>query len=93
MVLFNACSFNGFTGAERDYRGQADVFLVWCRQLSAVYEVPVAACGKRMVALRVLPSRNGQSARTHLAAAYELRCPSLDLEPRNRHVMRCALTH
>jgi hypothetical protein len=25
VVLFNACSFNRFTGAERDYRGQADV--------------------------------------------------------------------
>ena|SRR5216684_735475 len=78
VVLFNACSFNGFTGAERDYRGQADVFLVWCQELRTVYELPVEACGKRMVALRVNPSRNGQSARTRIAAAYQLRCPSLD---------------
>ena len=81
VVLFNACSFNGFTGAERDYRGQADVFLVCCHELHAVYEIPVDACGKRMVALRVLPSRNGQSARTRVAAAYQLVVPQPGLEP------------
>jgi hypothetical protein len=83
VVLFNACSFNGFTGAQRDYRGQADVFLVWCHELRTLYEVPVEACGKRMVALRVQPPRNAQRARTRIATAYEVQCPGRDTYPRS----------
>ena len=92
LVLFNACSFNGFTGAERDYRGQADAFLVWCREVRQVYEIPVDACGKRAVALRVHPSRNGQSARTRVAADYELTVPQPGLEPGSLAYERAAPT-
>jgi PD-(D/E)XK endonuclease len=46
VVRFCVCSINGFTGEHRDYKGQADVFLVWFRELNTVYEVPVDVCGK-----------------------------------------------
>jgi hypothetical protein len=79
VVKFRVASTNGFTGECRDYRGQVDVFLVWCPELNAVYEVPVAACGRRQRSLRVEPTRNRQTAYVRFAADYVV--PPVGFEP------------
>ncbi len=42
VVVFKVSSYNGFTGEHRDYKGEVDVFLIWCPELNTMYEVP---CG------------------------------------------------
>jgi hypothetical protein len=79
VVRFKVVSTNGFTGKDRDYKGQVDVFLVWCPELNAVYEVPVGTCGKRIMSLRVQPTRNGQTAYVRFAAQYLV--PPVGIEP------------
>ena len=78
-VQFRACSTNGFTGESRGYKGQVDVFLVWCRELNTIYEVPVDACGKLRASLRVEHTRNGQKAFVRYANDYLV--PPVGFEP------------
>lgn len=57
----------------RDYHGQVDDFAVLCRQLGAVYLIPIEDLPmKEAAALRVEPARNNQRARVRLAAQYEI---------------------
>lgn len=56
----------------RDYRGQADVFAVYCPQTDRCYMVPVDQVGLRGGSLRVEKSRNGQAKNIRLAADFEL---------------------
>lgn len=59
-VEFNSCSINGFTGKRRTYRGEIDLFLVFCPDTDRVYSVPVRDCGVSVTALRVDPSPTGR---------------------------------
>ncbi|MGH3442910.1 MAG: group I intron-associated PD-(D/E)XK endonuclease [Nitriliruptorales bacterium] len=54
------------------YRGQADLFGVYCPETDAVYLVPVDEVGVRSAALRVAPTRNNQGARIRWAEDYKL---------------------
>lgn len=82
-VEFAACSHTYHHNATRrgertglnDYRGQADVFGVYCPGTAAVYMVPVEVVGLRQAVLRVDPPRNNQAQRIRWAADYELRPP------------------
>ena len=89
-VRFNVTSCNGFTGEHRVYKGQVDVFLVWCPQLNTVYEVPVAACGKQLMSLRVEPTKNGQTAYVRYATTYLV--PAVGVEPTSSLYESAALT-
>lgn len=60
--------------ASRDYRGQADLFGVYCVETGKVYLVPVDEVPTTLAALRTEPTRNGQKAGIRWAAQYEL-CP------------------
>ena len=74
----------------RDYKGQVDVFLVWCPELNTVYEVPVAACGKQQVSLRIERTKNGQAAYVRHAANYLV--PAAGVEPASSLYESVALT-
>ena len=56
----------------RDYRGEADVFLVYCPDTEGLYAVPVEEAGVSAVSLRVAPTQNGQETGVRWAAEYEL---------------------
>ena len=56
----------------RDYRGDADLFLIYCPGNDRIYAVPVDEAPGCEMWLRVEPSRNGQSVGTHPAELYEL---------------------
>lgn len=53
-----------------DYRGQADLFGVYCPETGGVYLVPVDDVGVRGASLRVLPTKNAQSRRIRWASTY-----------------------
>lgn len=54
------------------YRGDADLFGVWCPALDKIYLVPVKDVNEREGRLRVDPSRNNQARRVRWAQQYEL---------------------
>jgi hypothetical protein len=56
----------------RGYRGEADLFLVYCRELDRIYAVPVDEAPTSQMFLRVEPTKNGQGAGVHPAEQYEL---------------------
>jgi len=64
-LRFKAASTNLERGkwTQRDYRGQADVFGVYCRELDKVYLVPVAEVGKREGFLRIEPTQTTKGVR------------------------------
>ena len=70
-VVFKTCSTNGFTGAQRNYRGQVEVFWVYCPELDKIYEVPVDAVGVETGILRVKPIRGGPKTTIRWAVDYE----------------------
>lgn len=59
----------------RDYQGEIEIFLVYCRELDQIYAVPVDEAPRFQMWLRLAPARNGQSRRVHLAKHYELPLP------------------
>lgn len=73
-ITFNTQSVQSNTRSTkvRGYLGEADFFLVFCRELDRVYAVPVAEASLSHMRLRVAPARNGQSQRLHWASDYEL---------------------
>src|SRR5688572_23857663 len=72
-VVFNACSSMAHHGlGQRNYRGQADLFGVYCLDNDRGYLVPVDAVGCTQGKLRVDPARNGQKSRILLAETYAL---------------------
>jgi hypothetical protein len=56
----------------RAYTGEIEIFLVYCRQLNRIYAVPVEEAPTSHMALRIKPTRNGQTRGTHPAERYEL---------------------
>ena len=72
-VVFNACSSHYHRGHEsRDYRGEVDLFGVYCPDNGAVYMVPVMDASTRKCRLRVEPAKNRQSKGVRLASKYEI---------------------
>jgi PD-(D/E)XK nuclease superfamily protein len=76
-VVFNAASLHSHRGGSRKgYRGDAELFGVYCPQTHKVYLVPVEDVGETIVALRLEPPRNNQRKGIRLAAQYELNMPA-----------------
>lgn len=78
-IKFRACSNTyhhpnpGTTYRSQHYRGEADLFGIYCPETDGVYLVPVEEIGTRAGSLRVEPARNNQSARIRWAKDYEIR--------------------
>lgn len=79
VVTFNACSTTYHHPNRRDgqptrhdYRGQADVFGVYCPETRGVYLVPVHEVGTVGGSLRIDPTANGQSRGIRWAGDYEI---------------------
>ena len=82
VIRFNACSVTyhhpsnqGTKEYKRDYRGSAELFGVYCRQVGQVYLVPVEEVGTREGILRIEPTRNAQGKKVRWARDFELRSP------------------
>jgi hypothetical protein len=78
-IVFNTCSLSyhhpsnqGTKQYRHDYRGDADLFGVYCPETRGLYLVPVHEAGKRSCALRVDPPHNNQSKKIRWARDYEL---------------------
>lgn len=72
-IEFDTCSSYAHRGrGHRDYRGDADLFGVYCPDTKKAYLVPVDEVGTRSGSLRVAPPRNGQNKKIRLALDYEL---------------------
>lgn len=69
-VRFNSCSFSA--KGSRHYRGESDLFGVYCLQNEKCYLIPVNQVGTRFGVLRIDPARNGQKKNVRLAAGYEI---------------------
>ena len=81
-VLFKTCSFSyhhpsnqGTKHYQQDYRGEADLFGVYCPDNDRVYLVPVDEVGIRTCFLRIDPAKNAQLKKVRWAEDYELRSP------------------
>jgi hypothetical protein len=77
VVLFNTCSSYAHhpnpKTPKSDYVGEIDEFAVFCPDLGSVYRIPIEDLSAiRRGTLRVEPTRNCQSKRIRLAAAYEI---------------------
>ncbi len=59
----------------RNYQGEIEIFLVYCRELDRIYAVPVEEAPDFQMWLRLEPTRNGQSLGVHPAKRYELPPP------------------
>lgn len=73
-VKFNSCSYTyhhpanqGARKYQHDYRGQADVFGVYCPETDDVYLVPVDDVGLTKGSLRVEPTLNHQAKKIRWA--------------------------
>jgi PD-(D/E)XK endonuclease len=84
-VVFHSSSIRSNTreAVIRSYRGEVDLFLVYCPDTDEVYVVDVAEVGTSEVRLRIEPTRNGQDARIRWAAEHVLSSqePERGLEP------------
>ena len=73
-ILFHAVSIRSNTtkALVRGYRGEADLFLVYCADTEQVYAVDVEEVGVCEVKLRVAPTANNQERGVRWAADYLL---------------------
>jgi hypothetical protein len=73
-ILFNTQSIrSNMTGTvRRSYRGEIDLFAVYCPETDRIYAVPVADATDTLGTLRVDPPGNGQAKGVRWAADYEL---------------------
>lgn len=73
-VEFNTVSVRCNTARSivKGYRGEADIFLVYCQATSRTYAVPVDDVPVGRAILRVDPPNNGQHTGIRWASAYEL---------------------
>lgn len=70
-IIFTTCSSYAHRGlGRRDYRGQVDVFAVYCPETDGCYIIPVDSVGIRHCSLRIEKSRNGQARNVRLAADF-----------------------
>ncbi|MGH2757303.1 MAG: group I intron-associated PD-(D/E)XK endonuclease [Actinomycetota bacterium] len=79
-IIWNACSYTyhhpvnrGTVHYQQDYRGQADLFGIYCSANGKVYLVPVDEVGKRGGSLRIDAPRNNQTKKIRWASDYEVR--------------------
>lgn len=76
VVWFPACSRcsrkgpNGY--ARRSYRGEIELFGVYCPDNGKCYLVPVGKVASISGCLRIAPPRNGQKTRINWAEDYEI---------------------
>jgi PD-(D/E)XK endonuclease len=73
-IIFNANSQDSRNPRGRgiSYRGQVEMFGIWCPDNDKVYLVPVADVGELRGWLRIEPTKNGQSKNIRMAQQYEL---------------------
>jgi len=72
-VSFPTCSSYRHRGlGTKDYRGQADLFAVYCPDNEKTYVVPVEEVGIRTCRLRVETSKNGQREGVRPACDFEI---------------------
>lgn len=75
-VRFPTCSFTSRrqpgTYVRRSYRGEIELFGVYCPDNGKCYLVPVEKIGTNEACLRIVPPRNGQKTRIHWAEDYEI---------------------
>jgi PD-(D/E)XK nuclease superfamily protein len=73
-VLFSANSVRTNTKKVllREYKEDADMFMVHCPDTGQIYAVPIADATRTMGTLRIEPTANGQDKRVRWARDYEL---------------------
>ena len=71
-ITFWACSTNGFLKKKTGYRGQIEVFWVYCPENGKVYQVPVDKVGQTQVALRVAPPKDRRIKTIRWASEFEI---------------------
>ena len=71
VIVFSTADHT--VGVSRDYRGEADLFGVYCHERREVYLVPVEDVPLRGAHLRVVPPLNNQKAGIRMAAKYLVR--------------------
>ncbi len=71
-IVFAASSLNSITRKRKNYRGQIEVFWVYCAELDRIYEVPVDSVCESHASLRVEPPKNGASKNIRWASDFEL---------------------
>ena len=72
VVVLRTCNTTRH-GERRDYRGDVDVFGVYCHERNEVYLVPVTHVPRRQAHLRLRPPSNNQGAGIRIAAQYLIR--------------------
>jgi hypothetical protein len=72
-IVFPTCSSQAHRGRGAvAYRGQCELFAVYCPETDDSYLFPVDAAGMRSCSLRVRPSLNGQTRGVRWAADYRV---------------------
>ncbi len=72
-IVFNTASGFSWKTGRRDYKGQAELFGVYCPDTGHCYLVPVDSVpGSSIAYLRVDPTVNNQSKRIRFAKDFEL---------------------
>ncbi len=72
-IVFPTCSSQAHRGrGHLGYRGQCELFAVYCPETDESYLLPVDAAGGRSCSLRVRPSKNRQARGVRWAADYRV---------------------
>lgn len=72
-IVFDTCSSYAHRGrGKKDYRGDADLFGVYCFETDKVYLVPVDHVGVTSGRLRMKDTKNNQGSGVRWAKDYEL---------------------
>ena len=72
-IRFRSCSSYAHRGrARKSYKGDADLFGVYCPDNDKCYIIPVDDVGDSMVSMRISSTRNNQSKKVRLASEYEV---------------------
>jgi hypothetical protein len=72
VIRFATRSTNWYSGGQHGYRGEAELFAVYCARLDATYLIPVDHVGAAQGCLRLKAARNGQTRGVRRAEAYAL---------------------
>lgn len=70
VIEFNAYSNTG--RVQKSYKGDAELFGVYCPDNGKTYLIPVEDVGDSLVSLRLVPPRNNQSKGVRPAEKYEI---------------------
>lgn len=72
-ITLTAASTNGFTYKKTSYRGQIDVFYIYCPTTNQVYEVPINVGGNLSITLRIdEPKPGAPTQNIHWAKDFEI---------------------